>query len=304
MAANKAKRQRTLKKERARLKSKTERRSQESREQWMNRLSEAVAAQRKESPPKPPEPSLWDGLPEDSRELMEYFDGFANLRNGLRRAATEKSEWAGIPMPLDDLDLVIEPTHPYADGIMAMNEARRKRNGEEPEEHPELRVRNSFWSRRWRCEIIVYEKPNGRVGFTVGINNALAMQLRTLGASDAWGLEQESRALELLGTLLPHRNFKQYMLTGSFLERSDRSGITYLFRRLRPTVALREKRGEIEAMCGLCLHALAYYDGTWGGALTPTDEVVGHLMMCRADEHFYWKRSNQHPPHMPQAGIQ
>lgn len=253
------------------------------------------------------EPSLWDGLPADKRELMEALDGFAHLRNGLRKVAGERSEWAGIPMPLEGMELVIEPKYTYADGLMAMNPVRRlgeRADAEPAEPSAEVRVRNTFWSTRFRCQIVVFEKADGRVSFLVGTANALAMQLHTLGACDAWGLEQESKALELLGTLIEHRKFKQYMLTGSFLEKSDRSGITYMFRRLRPTVALHVVDGDVKALCGLCLHAIAYYNGSFAGAMTPTDEVIGHLMMARSDEHMFWRRANQHPSHMPHAGIQ
>ena len=51
-------------------------------------------------------------LPADKLAAIQAQDGFANLRNGLRRLGEKTAEWAGIPMPLDDLRLVIEPTYP------------------------------------------------------------------------------------------------------------------------------------------------------------------------------------------------
>ena len=53
----------------------------------------------------------------------------------------------------------------------------------------------------------------------------------------------------------------------------------------------------------LCMHPIAYYAGSWAGAMCPTDDVIAHLSLMRADEHMFWKRSNQHPPYRPEAGL-
>jgi hypothetical protein len=129
--------------------------------------------------------------------------------------------------------------------------------------------------------------------------------LSTLGASDAWGLEQEHNAVQTLGTLIRHRQLKQYLLTGMFLEKSKRSHVSYLFRRLRPTIAISTRNGtaNAKALCALCLHPIAYYDGSWAGAMTPTDDVIAALMLMRGDEHMLWKRANQHPISRKDAGV-
>ena len=90
-----------------------------------------------------------------------------------------------------------------------------------------------------------------------------------------------------------------------FLEKSERSGVTYLFRKLRPTVALRPCRdGDgMRVLAALCLHPIGYYDGSWAGAMCPTDDVVAHLMLMRGDEVMFWRRSNQHPADRPEAGL-
>jgi hypothetical protein len=36
------------------------------------------------------------------------------------------------------------------------------------------------------------------------------------------------------------------------------------------------------------------YDGTFAGVMPPTDEVVADLLAMRGDEHFFWRKSNQH----------
>lgn len=252
------------------------------------------------------------GLLEDSGRkhaisLFEKFDGMSGLRNALRTIAADRDEWAGIPMMMEGLPLVIEKTYPYAEKLMESGAKvaaeEDELNGVLPAPRSEIKLRNVFWSWHRRGNVAVFEQ-NGKIDWCpVEYGNNLAIQLSTLGASDAWGIEQESNAVKLLGTLLNHRKFKQYMLTGSFLERSPRSGVFYLFRRLRPTVAMSGKSGTMKALCALCLHSIGYYEGTWAGVMCPTDEVIAHLMLMRGDEHMFWKRSNQHAPFERQAGI-
>lgn len=236
-------------------------------------------------------------------EMLERLDGHARIRNVLRQVAEDQGTWCGIPMPLAGEQLVIEPSYPHADGLMAMGaipsvpeEDRLVKQGS--------KFRNSFFSSKLRCEIIIFEKPDGGIDWgPVPSANHLAMDLRTMGCSDAWGIEQECNALQLLATLLPHRKFKQYLLTGMFLEKSHRSGVTYVFRKLRPTVAIRTRGEETSIMCTLCMHTIGYYHDSFAGALCPTDDVIAALMLSRADEHFFWKKSTQHAAFRPQAGL-
>jgi hypothetical protein len=93
-------------------------------------------------------------------------------------------------------------------------------------------------------------------------------------------------------------------LTGMFLETSKRSAVTYLFRRLRPTVAIgRNKDGGGNIMAALCLHPIAYYAGSWAGAMCPTDDVLAHYCLMRGDEKMFWRRANQHAAFRPEAGL-
>ena len=109
--------------------------------------------------------------------------------------------------------------------------------------------------------------------------------------------------MQTLGTMLQHRAFKHYLLTGMFLETSARSGVTYLFRRLRPTIAITTKTGDARVLATLCMHPIGYYEETWAGAMTPTDDVIAHLALMRGDERLFWSRCNQHPAWAPQSGI-
>lgn len=252
------------------------------------------------------------GLLEDSVRdyaigLFEKFDGMAGLRNGLRKIAADREEWAGLPMILEDHPLTIEKTHPYAERLMGSGATiaaeEDEMNGVLPVPKAQVKIRNVFYSWRYRSNVVVYEEGGKIQWGPTEYGNSMGMQLDTLGASDAWGIEQESNAVKLLGTMVRHRQFKQYLMTGMFLEKSERSGVHYLFRRLRPTVAMSGASGMMKALCALCLHPIGYYTGTWAGAMCPTDEVVAHLMLMRGDEPMFWRRSNQHAPFQRQAWI-
>ena len=112
-------------------------------------------------------------------------------------------------------------------------------------------------------------------------------------------VETENVARELLLGHLDDRQKKQYLLTDSFGEISKRSGIMYMLRRNRPTLAIKLKESsdghsEGEPLCTLCMHPLAYYTGSWAGAMPPSDEILAHLLHIRSDEHRYWKICVQH----------
>lgn len=199
-------------------------------------------------------------------------------------------------MPLQDSPLVVEPTYPRAEELMAID---RK-----PESPFPYKERNVFYSHKLRCDVHVLEDAEGAIVAHVEPRiHSLSQQLQTLGNSDAWGIEQEHNALQTLAGLVTHRQMKQYLLTGAFLETSMRSGKGYMFRKLRPTVVLHEVRGEMRILCALCLHPIAYYAGSWAGAMCPTDDVIAHLMLMRGDEHMFWRRANQHAAYRPEAGL-
>lgn len=243
---------------------------------------------------RPAPPAL--PLPEPQADShAERFDGFAPLRNALRELAARRAEWAGIPIPIDGHPLIIESSYPYA----SIGQIGRDRD-----EDDGWRVRNTFWSTARGCAIAVLERDDGKaVACAIpGSGNSGTMLINTIGASCAWGLEQEARALELLATLVRPHVYKQYLLTGMFLESSPRSRVTYVFRKLRPTVAL-VAREEVRILTTLCMHPIGYYEGSWGGAMCPTDDVIAHLMLMRGDESMFWRRCNQHAPHRPEAGL-
>jgi hypothetical protein len=222
------------------------------------------------------------------------------MRNGLRRISFERGDWAGIPMPIEGQKLIINPKFPMAEALSMIG-------APEAEKLPEnVKYRNSWWSTKLRCMVYVYEEDGKILAAKLPPTSRLTMDLNTIGCSHAWGIEQEHKAVQLLGTLVSHHAFKTYLLTGMFMESSKRSGLTYLFRRLKPTVVIDARSNGQESarvLCALCLHPIAYYAETWAGAMTPTDDVVAHLMLMRGDEHMFWRRANQHPPGRPEAAI-
>jgi hypothetical protein len=204
---------------------------------------------------------------------------------------------AGLPMPLEDMDLIVEPRYPLAHVFK-----RAAPPADDYEDHCVLR--NRFYSTHKRRDILVWREPSGKIewGAHGGVHH-FDLDLHTMAASVAWGVEQESNALQLLASMLPHHAFKKYLMTGMFLERSERSGVWYFFRRLKPTVAASDKSGSMKILCTLCAHSIGYYSGTYAGAMCPTDDIISHLMMMRADESRYWSRCNQHPSWRPEAGL-
>lgn len=201
-------------------------------------------------------------------------------------------------MPLAGERLVIETRYPQAEELSKIGAPTPK-----TDQLSNTKIRNKFWSCSKHSDILIFEH-DGKIdwGIDPGIHH-FGMDLRTLGCQEAWGIEQESNAVHTLAEIVSHRQFKQYMLVGMFLETSQRSHITYCFRRLRPTVALNTKGDSVTIMCTLCLHPIAYYSGSWAGAMTPTDDVIAHLMLMRGDEPMFWRRANQHAAYRPESGL-
>lgn len=136
----------------------------------------------------------------------------------------------------------------------------------------------------------------------------LGFWLRTMSAADAWSLDAEATARDKLQGLLNERQWRSYDLTGAFFETSPRSKVSYLFRRLRPTVALSPRWDQpgvdsMRCLAVLCLHPVGYYQRSWAGCMTPTDDVIAHLLFMRGDEAGFWGKAVQHDPSEPEAGL-
>jgi hypothetical protein len=214
----------------------------------------------------------------------------------VRTVAREREEWAGIPTPMGDLfPMTIEPRHPYR--IDEINKPQDREDG--------WRTVNYWVDKRLGLEILIQKNREGRarVAYIPG-GSKVDMLLGSLGIMDAWLEAAENRAQTKLWNMIGHHRFTQYRMIGLFPETSKRSGVIYIFRRLRPTIALKgQEGGFLKILCTLCLHPIGYYHGAWGGVMVPTDEVIAHLTMMRGDEHKFWANANQHSANAVQSGI-
>jgi len=230
------------------------------------------------------------------------------------RHAAEKCliehDWSGLPIPVPGLSMVLEPRYKHQ-GIAEFRwkecydeSGVREVLEEEPTSEPsEYRRVNSWWDSRHRATINVVHDKQGRARFYPSFPDRLAFTIRTMDAAAVWPVEAEQRAQSKLATLIPTGQYDLYFLTGHFAEVSERSQVTYLFRKGRPTIALRQTEEDSNVLCALCLHPIGYYGDTWAGVMCPTDEVIAHLLMMRGSEEKYWANANQHPVDHPNAGL-
>ncbi len=255
----------------------------------------------------------------DERAIAEQLvaDGITweEVWAAAQRLALERGEWAGYPVPVEDAPLVIEPRHPaheqfHGVSIRGLVDQPEVRVCTDEDVREDLLVRNEWYSRARGATVVLYEHgAAGRVRLALVPTEAALQRLTTTlrtfePAARAWTFEAEVKAMAMLATLVPDHLWRLYWLTGHFLETSARSGVTYVFRRLRPTLALRPgPDGGMRCLAALCLHPLGYYGGTWGGVMVPTDDVLAHLMMMRGDEHRFWRTANQMPIDFPEAGV-
>jgi hypothetical protein len=245
--------------------------------------------------------------PQQSR--LAAADKFSETRDllALIAAGAELPEYCGLPMQIPGEKLVLEPRHPAA-RIYEEIDTRAI-----AEQYPELMADteyddwievNRFYSHFKSSYVVIWRLPDGRTQW--GIDPAvhhLDQDMRTMACSVAWSIESEAKALQALAQLLPHHKFKAYLLSGMFLETSKRSGTMYVFRKLRPTVALSMKGDHPRILTCLCMHPIGYYAGSWAGSMCPTDDVLAHLLLMRGDEKMFWRRSNQIPAWNPGAGL-
>ena len=229
----------------------------------------------------------------------------------IAKSCLAEGDWSGMPVPVPELNLVLEPRYKHQ-GIsdFRWSVCYDENGAEEKIEAPatpvpsEYRRVNSWWNSRYRLNVVVLKDKSGRARFTVDFVEPLAFVIRTMDAAAAWPIEAELKAQKRLAGLVPGNLFELYALTGVLPEQSSRSQVTYLFRRGRPTIALRQKEGEATIpLCALCLHPIGYYGDTWAGVMCPTDEVIAHLLMMRGSEEKFWANANQHTLDHPAAGL-
>jgi len=251
----------------------------------------------------------------DESKLVVGKD-LVTLAEATRRVAESRmaeNDWSGMPLPVVGLQLVLEPRYrhqgisefrwPVCYGQNGVPVPLEQEPGDQTSGPVEYRLVNSWWNAQYQATIRVCQDRQGRARCLAEAGERLSYALRTLQAAEVWPVEAEQKAQQKLATLIPKEQFDLYTLTGHFSEISRRSQVLYLFRRGRPTVALREVGEEFRILCALCLHPIGYYAQTWAGAMCPTDEVIAHLLMMRGSEEKYWANANQHPIDLPIAGV-
>lgn len=232
------------------------------------------------------------------------------IRAALQSVALERDEWAGYPMPIKDFPLRLNPRQPMAAMLQGAYFEGDQIRSRDKENAPPLSpiVRNEWYSHRYQARVMIAEvegRLRALMAPAVGTRNTLTIDTLGVAASAAWSAKAEFTAMEKLHGLVTEHAWKCYVLTGGFLESSDRSGVIYFFRKLRPTLALKATAdgSDTQILAALCLHPIGYYERTWAGVMVPTDDVIAHLLLARGDEADFWRQANQHPPWAPEAGI-
>lgn len=222
-------------------------------------------------------------------------------------AARRRGEWAGCPIPVHEHSLVIEKRYPFSQ----LHGARLTDNTlvhDKVDPNDNVRLINHWHSPESNSVVYIYEENGKRAWYRWPLNSPgerLTHLLGTLGAGvHAWSVEAERRAEGKLAELVSRHAMECYLLTGTFLETSKRSGVIYMFRKNRPTIAMSTgAHGQMRILAVLCLHPIGYYDGTFAGVMCPTDEVIAHLVLMRGDERRFWAKSNKHHIYSTGAGV-
>lgn len=247
-----------------------------------------------------------EAVDKQAQLLAGLDDGWEFIRKRIIQIGAEDREWAGYPLPVHHARLSIEPRHPRYEKLNGLSLA--DVNGEPASDHGESIV-NSWYDYDRGRYVFIYRKGEGRVQHIIlpryPSTTRARMTLDTLGASQAWSVEAEFTALHRLKTLVTATAFRYYLLTGAFIESSRSSGVFYLFRKCRPTLAFKgtSDGDNCKLLAALCLHPIGYYEQTFAGSMVPTDDVIAHLVMMRGDERKFWSKCNQHDPRAPEAGV-
>lgn len=228
------------------------------------------------------------------------------LRSGIDRVAQANGEWAGIPVPVECARLVVAKGHPYYDrlnGVQLDAELRK------PDDNDGAVMVNSWRDDKNQCDVVIWREADGKLchaRLPAGPIQRIKPMFDCMYIASSIDIEAERRAMKTLQGLIAPHLYESYEITGRFLETSKRSGVVYIFRRLATTLAIRPGwagTDDAHFLAALCLHPIAYYEALPMGAMVPTDDVIAHLVMMRADEKMFWRKSNQHDAHSPGAQL-
>jgi hypothetical protein len=267
------------------------------------------------------EQNLSDALQEYcARMAFDVFQGrevtYDDTYEAINRIAEEHGFLSGVPVPLggaEQPDLVMAEGVPLAE-LFKMNQEHRRRVQRETEMGEELRLNQIPVRNSWHvlgdhtvCVIETEQGPMTMRRWDAGSRLRKLIRGNEVRHHAHQTAAAEMKALASLEKRISPAQFNSYVLSGILPERSKRSDIWYFFRKGYPTLAVsfhgKQYGDQGKVLCALCLHPMGYYSGTHVGLMTPTDEVIAHLLMMRADERKFWAKSGQWNAEDTRSGI-
>jgi hypothetical protein len=113
----------------------------------------------------------------------------------------------------------------------------------------------------------------------------------------------ELRAMRKLQTHVDEYQYAQYVITGTFLEVSERTNLKYLLRKGFPILVFTSEPQRFKFVIGLCVHMGKGKPGYWRGELCPTDDVIAQLLYIRHAEDVLWSKAAKHTIESEMIGI-
>ncbi len=235
-------------------------------------------------------------------QIEEAADPVSAARAAFQVVAEHANIIEGIPINLEGDRIIVSGGY-----CLPFNEVSEKKPAED-----DLIIRNQWYCKKKKAKVYICEDPSQlwinpltglearKICSIVNYESRMRVYVATISVAAVWGMEAEIRAMAKLKSLVSDHQYHTYFMTGVFAETSKRSKVSYLFRRLRPTIALSKN----VVLCSLCTHALGYYADSWAGVMVPTDDVITHLMLMRADERKFWAKCEQHDENEILADIQ
>lgn len=221
---------------------------------------------------------------------------YDQLVDAMQEIAEGRGHWGGYPLPIEEHPLSLCKQFPF----QGLNGMKLDEEDEEYDQPDFEEVVNQWFSLRRRSDVYVVKNmltgKSSSLEVFRSLNTRLDNLIKSVAPTKVWSIGAELRAMATLQSIVTQNAFRQYVMTGVFLETSERSNVTYLFRRLAPTIALsrNSKHGGMRILCSLCLHPIGYYKDTHAGCMVPTDDVIAHVTMMRGDERGFWSKANQH----------
>jgi hypothetical protein len=228
---------------------------------------------------------------------------YDNVNAAINQIAEEHGFLTGVPIPYagdDSTDMVMARGVPLAEIFNINQEYRQLRTEMESQLTHAMRhdVINSWnvLGDKTVCVMRTTEGPMALPQYAAGLRLRKIFHGVDVRFHSHMRAEAELKAMESLKTRVSEGQYTSYVLGGIFPEQSKRSGVIYFFRKGLPTLAVSfhgQNKDTGKVLAALCLHPMGYYAGTHVGLMTPTDEVIAHLLMMRSDERRYWAKSGQ-----------